>query len=415
MKVSYTKMEISNNILLVELLLFLAIFAGETAQESSSTSSDCGFPQIFNFGDSNSDTGGIAAAFYPPGPPSGQSFFKRPVGRASDGRLIIDFIGRGLFLRDIIIICVMDWIAENLGLPYLSAYLDSIGSKYHQGANFATGGATIMRPNMSWFASGASPFNLEIQVEHFTQFKERTSYFYTQGNNETETITRLPNPENFPKAIYTFDIGQNDLGAVFKLSSQQLETKIVEIIDQFVTQIRAMHERGARTFWIHNTGPVGCLPVSVIKVRDSMPGDLDEHGCIKYQNNIAMNFNSKLKEKVVQLRKEFSSDATFTYVDMYIAKYELISDAKNQGFEDPFKICCGYHDMNNDIWCGNKATINNGSKVYAGSCANPSVIISWDGVHYSEAANHWIANRIVNGSLSDPPIPISQACQKQII
>lgn len=58
----------------------------------------CNIPAIYNFGDSNSDTGGIAAAFYPPGPPSGETFFKRPVGRASDGRLIIDFIGKQNFI-----------------------------------------------------------------------------------------------------------------------------------------------------------------------------------------------------------------------------------------------------------------------------------------------------------------------------
>lgn len=53
----------------------------------------CEFPAIYNFGDSNSDTGGISAAFYPMASPSGQTFFHQPAGRGSDGRLIIDFIG----------------------------------------------------------------------------------------------------------------------------------------------------------------------------------------------------------------------------------------------------------------------------------------------------------------------------------
>lgn len=53
----------------------------------------CDYPAIFNFGDSNSDTGAIAAAFTQPGPPNGESFFKRPAGRYSDGRLMIDFLG----------------------------------------------------------------------------------------------------------------------------------------------------------------------------------------------------------------------------------------------------------------------------------------------------------------------------------
>jgi hypothetical protein len=51
------------------------------------------FPAIFNFGDSNSDTGGLSAAFGQVPPPNGITFFHTPAGRYSDGRLIIDFLG----------------------------------------------------------------------------------------------------------------------------------------------------------------------------------------------------------------------------------------------------------------------------------------------------------------------------------
>lgn len=53
----------------------------------------CGFPAVYNFGDSNSDTGGISAAFDVIQSPNGITFFGHPSGRACDGRLIIDFIG----------------------------------------------------------------------------------------------------------------------------------------------------------------------------------------------------------------------------------------------------------------------------------------------------------------------------------
>ncbi|KAK4775107.1 hypothetical protein SAY86_010042 [Trapa natans] len=56
------------------------------------SSPPCQFPAIYNFGDSDSDTGGISAAFYPAGSPSGETYFGRPSGRGSDGRLMIDFI-----------------------------------------------------------------------------------------------------------------------------------------------------------------------------------------------------------------------------------------------------------------------------------------------------------------------------------
>ena len=53
----------------------------------------CDFPAIYNFGDSNSDTGGISAALSEIHAPNGETFFGHPSGRACDGRLIINFIG----------------------------------------------------------------------------------------------------------------------------------------------------------------------------------------------------------------------------------------------------------------------------------------------------------------------------------
>ena len=50
-------------------------------------------PVIFNFGDSNSDTGGFAVGLeYNFGPPYGRKYFHQSSGRLCDGRLIIDFL-----------------------------------------------------------------------------------------------------------------------------------------------------------------------------------------------------------------------------------------------------------------------------------------------------------------------------------
>lgn len=58
------------------------------------SSTGCQFPAIYNFGDSNSDTGARSATFYRIASPYGSTFFGKPSGRYSDGRLIIDFIGK---------------------------------------------------------------------------------------------------------------------------------------------------------------------------------------------------------------------------------------------------------------------------------------------------------------------------------
>ena len=59
----------------------------------SAGAGDCHFPAVFNFGDSNSDTGGVAAAGgINIALPEGRTHFGHPTGRLSDGRVIIDFI-----------------------------------------------------------------------------------------------------------------------------------------------------------------------------------------------------------------------------------------------------------------------------------------------------------------------------------
>ena len=83
---------------LTSLFFSCILFCSVTNLHPIFASEECDFPAIFNFGDSNSDTGGLASAF--PAflvPPYGETYFREPAGRFSDGRLIIDFIGEYIF------------------------------------------------------------------------------------------------------------------------------------------------------------------------------------------------------------------------------------------------------------------------------------------------------------------------------
>ncbi|KAF7015066.1 unnamed protein product [Triticum aestivum] len=375
---------------LVFLLLQVSAGAGAGA--------DCHFPAVFNFGDSNSDTGGLSAAFGAAPPPNGRTFFGMPAGRYCDGRLVIDFI------------------AENLGIPYLSAYLNSVGSNFSQGANFATAGSTISRQNTSLFLSGFSPISLDVQSWEFEQFINRSQFVY---NNKGGGIYRelLPKAEYFSQALYTFDIGQNDITAGYfaNMTTEQVVAFIPELMERLTSIIQNVHGFGGRNFWIHSTGPIGCLPYALIR-RPDIAAVKDKVGCSVTYNKVAQLFNQRLKETVARLRKTYP-DAAFTYVDVYAAKYKLISQASKLGFDDPLLTCCGHdagpYNFDPKVGCGGKVLVKGKWVVLGKSCDDPARRVSWDGVHFTEAANKFVFNQIVGGGLSDPPMPLRQACRSK--
>ncbi|EYU22538.1 hypothetical protein ABFS82_05G020800 [Erythranthe guttata] len=360
-------------------------------------SENCNFPAIFNFGDSNSDTGGLSAAFGQAPPPNGETFFHAPAGRFSDGRLLIDFI------------------AEKMELPYLSAFLDSIGSNFSHGANFATAGSTIRPQNTTISQSGYSPISLDIQRVQFSDFVTRSQII---RKKEGFFRNLLPDEDVFSRALYTFDIGQNDLTAGYKLnlSTDQVKAYVPRVLEQFSDVIQKLYGEGGRSFWIHNTGPVGCLPYIMDRFLVTA-AQIDKYGCSIPYNDVSQYFNLRLKEAVSALRKKLPM-AAITYVDVYSVKYSLIAHAKKLGFEDPFVACCGHggkYNYNRFAKCGSKKIVNGTEIVIAKSCINPTARINWDGTHFTESANKWIFDQIVNGSFSDPPLPLNFACNRMNI
>lgn len=361
----------------------------------SASPSPCEFPAIFNFGDSNSDTGGLSAAFGPAPPPNGETFWGTPVGRYCDGRLIIDFM------------------ANSLNLPYLSAYLNSVGTNFSHGANFATAGSTIRRQNTTLFQGGFSPFSLDVQFWQFSQFKSKSEVVCKQGGIFQQL---LPKEEYFSRALYTVDIGQNDLTSAYfsNMTTQEVKASIPDILDKFTVIIQDVYGQGGRYFWIHNTGPFGCLPYVLDRIP-IMESELDRAGCGIPFNEVAQLFNKMLKDTVAHLREEFPL-ASFTYVDVYSVKYSLITQAKKHGFEHPFVACCGHggkYNYNRYIGCGAKIMVNGTEVLIGKSCKKPHTRVSWDGVHYTEAANKWIFDQISGGAFSYPSIPLRMACYKQ--
>ncbi|KAA8516132.1 hypothetical protein F0562_019311 [Nyssa sinensis] len=352
------------------------------------TDSKCAFEAIFNFGDSNSDTGGFWAAFPAQSGPNGMTFFKRPVGRATDGRLMIDFF------------------AQALGLPFLSPYLQSIGSDYRHGANYATLASTVLLPNTSLFVTGISPFSLAIQLNQMKEFKVKVDKLHSQGS------THLPSPDIFGKSLYTFYIGQNDFTSnLGSLGIEGVKQYLPQVVNQIAYTVKELYRLGGRTFWVLNLAPVGCYPALLVGLPHNR-SDLDMYGCLISYNNAVVEYNNMLKAALQQTRQDLPN-ANVIYVDTHAALLELFQHPTSHGLLYGTKACCGYGDgaynFNPKVFCGNTKEIN-GSTVTATACSDPYNYVSWDGIHATDAANKLVTLAFLNGSYFDPPFPLNQLC-----
>ena len=88
----------NSKIIIAPVLISFFFLAAVLPYESNAKSlKSCGFDAIYQLGDSISDTGNfiqekpsaVYARF-----PYGETFFNKPTGRCSNGRLMIDFIGK---------------------------------------------------------------------------------------------------------------------------------------------------------------------------------------------------------------------------------------------------------------------------------------------------------------------------------
>ncbi|KAE8077455.1 hypothetical protein FH972_016017 [Carpinus fangiana] len=126
----------------------------------------------------------------------------------------------------------------SFGLPYLSAYLNSLGTNFKHGANFATAGSTIRLPAIIFPAGGGfSPFYLDVQTKQFMPFKIRSQIIRQNGGIDANL---MPESDYFPKALYTFDIGQNDLGEGFfsNMTIEEVNASIPDIVKNFSTNVK---------------------------------------------------------------------------------------------------------------------------------------------------------------------------------
>ncbi|BBH10325.1 GDSL-like Lipase/Acylhydrolase superfamily protein [Prunus dulcis] len=290
-------------VIALQLLASLAAFLPTTIPANLS------YPAVFNFGDSNSDTGGLNA---------GIAF---PIKRFCNGYLIIDYL------------------MNEMDLPFLNPYLDSVGApSFQTGCNFATGGSTVLPAN----AALISPFSFGIQVAQFGRFKAKALELLSK-DKKLQNV--LPFEDYFKQGLYTFDVGHNDLDGAFSLKS---EDQVVAFIPSIMTDSRPE---------FRSTG----MPTKNYCTFGKNPSQLDQFGCVASHNRAATAFNAQLRDLCFKFQRKFP-EANVTYINIYKIKLDLITNYAQYGFKQGIAACCGYGGLplnfDNRINCGETKNLN---------------------------------------------------------
>ncbi|XP_006654152.1 GDSL esterase/lipase At5g45910-like [Oryza brachyantha] len=332
---------------------------------------------IYSFGDSISDTGNLCVGGCPSWlttgqPPYGKTFFGRPTGRCSDGRVVVDFL------------------AEHFGLPLPPA--SKAGGDFKKGANMAIIGATSM--DAAFFKSiGLSDkiWNngpLDTQIQWFRQLLPNVC-----GRDCRSYLS---------KSLFVVgEFGGNDYNAPLFAGRSMSEVRdyVPQVVSKIIRGLETLVRMGAVDVVVPGVLPIGCFPIYLTLYGTSNGADYDRNGCLRSYNSLSSYHNTLLKRSLSNLQKTYPH-ARIMYADFYSQVTAMVRSPQNFGLKYGLTVCCGAggqgkYNYNNKARCG-----------MAGSsaCSDPANYLIWDGIHLTEAAYRSIADGWLNGPYCNPPI-----------
>ncbi|KAM5579691.1 GDSL esterase/lipase 1 [Rosa sericea] len=314
---------------------------------------------LFIFGDSIYDAGNnnyINTSYRANFRPYGETFFKNPTGRFSDGRLISDFI------------------AEYAKLPIIPPYLQPGNQQFTYGANFASAGAGALVETFHGLV-----IDLNSQLSNFERV--HASLRKNLGDEEANTL--------ISRAVYLFSVGGNDYSYIFGTNSsiQHPHREFVgTVLGNITAAIKEIYNKGGRKFGFLSLDPLGCIPYS--RALEKRQKD----GCFEEITPYVELHNEELPKLLQKLETELKG---FRYS---ISNYnEFLSDRINNpskyGFKEGKVACCGSGPYRGSFSCGGQR----GTKEYD-LCPNASEYVFFDSGHPTERVNQKFAMLFWSGT-----------------